>query len=53
MPVETKAMLRKRQLKKAGKAALIGAALALLCRALPSEYQGPCEIVVKLCTGGL
>lgn len=40
-------------MKKAAKAALIGAVLALLCRALPPEYQGPCETVLKLCTGGL
>ena len=53
MTVETKAMIRKRKLKKVAKAALIGALLALVCRALPLEYQGPCETVVKLCTGGL
>lgn len=52
MTVETKAMLRKRQMKKAGKAALIGAILALLCRALPPEYQGPCETILKICTAG-
>lgn len=53
MTVETKSIVRKRQMKKAAKAAIIGAVLALLCRALPPEYQGPCETVIKLCTGGL
>ncbi len=53
MPVETKEALRKRQLKKVVKAAVIGAVLALVCRALPTEYQGPCETVIKICSGGL
>lgn len=53
MTVETKAMLRKRQMKRAVKAAIIGAILALVCRALPLEYQGPCETVLKICTGSL
>ncbi len=52
-PVETKAMIRKHQVKQAGKAAIIGAVLALLCRMLPPEYHGPCETVIKICTGGL
>ena len=52
MTVETKEMIRKRQMKKAVRAAIIGAILALVCRALPSEYQGPCETVLKICTGG-
>ena len=53
MNVETKEMIRKRQMKRAAKAAVLGAILALLCRALPAEYQGPCETVIKICTGGL
>jgi hypothetical protein len=52
-PVETPAMIKKRKLKRAVKAAVFGALLAFACRALPSEYQGPCEIVLKICTGGL
>lgn len=51
--IETKAMARRRKLKKVVKTAVIGAVLALVCRALPPEYQGPCETVLKLCTGGL
>lgn len=53
MTVETKEMVRKRKLKQAVKAALLGALLALVCRMLPDEYRGPCETVVKLCSGGL
>lgn len=49
--VETKEMIRKRQIKRATRAAIIGAVLALLCRALPPEYHGPCETVIKICTG--
>lgn len=51
--VETKAMERKRHAKQAAKAALLGALLALLCRALPPQYQGPCETIIKVCTGHL
>ena len=50
--IETKAMERKRKLKKAAKAALIGAVLALVCRVLPADYRGPCETVIKICSGG-
>lgn len=53
MSIETKEMVRKRKLKKAAKAALLGALLALVCRMLPAEYRGPCETVVKICSGGL
>ena len=52
MPVETKALERRRKLKSAAKAAVVGAVLALFCRALPPEYQGPCETIIKICTGG-
>jgi hypothetical protein len=45
-------MVRKRKLKQTVKTALIGMLLALGCRALPPEYQGPCETVIKVCTGG-
>lgn len=31
---------------------LVGAVLALVCHALPPEYQGPCTTVLKICTGG-
>ncbi len=51
MTVETKEMIRKRKLKRAVRSAAIGVALALICRALPAEYQGPCETVIKICTG--
>ncbi len=51
--IETKEMARRRKVHKAVKAALLGAVLALVCRALPPDYQGPCETVVKICTGGL
>jgi hypothetical protein len=51
--IETKAMERKRRMKQMAKVAVLGAVLALLCRALPVEYQGPCEIVIKICTGSL
>jgi hypothetical protein len=50
---ETKEMIRKRKLKRAAKAAVLGAVLALICRALPPEYQVACETVISLCTGGL
>ena len=52
MGVETKEMIRKRKRKQAAYAAIFGAILALACRALPPDYQGPCETVVRLCTGG-
>jgi hypothetical protein len=52
-PVETPAMIKKRKLKRAVKAAVLGALLAFACRALPSEYQGPCETVIRVCTGNL
>jgi hypothetical protein len=51
--VETKALERQRKLKRAAKAAVIGAILALACRALPVEYQHPCEVIIKVCTGNL
>ncbi len=53
MTVETKQMARKRKLKKVVKTAVVGVLLALACRALPPDYQGPCETVIKLCTGSL
>lgn len=53
MNIETKALARRQKLKKAARAAILGAVLALICRALPPEYQTPCETVIKLCTGGL
>jgi hypothetical protein len=53
VPVETKALERQRKLKRAAKAAVIGAILALACRALPAEYQHPCEVIIKVCTGNL
>lgn len=53
MTVETKAMIKKRQMKRAARVALIGAVLALVCRMLPPEYHGPCETIVHICTGGL
>ncbi len=52
MTVETKEMARKRKLKAAVKTAVLGALLALVCRALPSDYQGPCETIIKICSGG-
>jgi hypothetical protein len=51
--VETPEMRRRRKAKAAVKALVIGAVLGLACRALPSEYQGPCETVLKICTGHL
>ena len=44
-------MIRRRKIKRAIRTAIIGAILALVCRALPPEYQGPCETVIKVCTG--
>lgn len=52
MSIETKEMVRRRKMKRAIKSAIIGAVLALACKALPVEYQGPCETVIHLCTGG-
>jgi hypothetical protein len=50
---EAKASDKALQRKRAVKALLLGAILALACRALPHAYQVPCETLVKLCTGGL
>lgn len=52
MPVETPDMKRRRKMKHAIRVALIGAILALICHALPADYQGPCTTIVKACTGG-
>lgn len=52
MSVETKDQIRRRKMKRAITAAVIGAVLALACKALPAEYQGPCETVLHVCTGG-
>lgn len=35
------------------RAVLAGMLLALLCRALPVDYQTPCELLAQLCTGGV
>jgi hypothetical protein len=51
--IETKATLRRQKIKRVVKTAAVGVLLALVCRALPTEYQGPCETVLKICTGGL
>lgn len=47
-----KALERKRKVKKVVYTAIVGAILALVCRALPVEYQTPCETVIRICTGG-
>lgn len=52
MTIETKEMIRRRKVKKMIASAVVGAALALACKALPPEYQGPCETVLHICTGG-
>lgn len=42
------------QVKKIVKrAAVAGFVLALLCPVLPPEYRPVCELIAKLCTGGL
>ena len=53
MTVKTKEAIRRRKIKRAVKTAVVGAALALICRVLPVEYQTPCEAVIKLCSGSL
>lgn len=35
------------------RAALFGLLLGLVCHALPPGYKAPCELLSKLCTGGL
>lgn len=52
-PIETKAMLTKRQRKHVAIAGVLGAILGLICHALPPEYQVACHTVLKICTGGL
>lgn len=49
MSEEKKALTRKQKRI----AIAVGAVLALVCHALPPEYQGPCITVLKICTGGL
>lgn len=44
---------KKQKRRKALYAAILGSLFALACRALPAEYQGACEVIVKLCSGGL
>lgn len=40
--------------KKFRKYAIIaGVLLAMICRSLPHEYQAPCQVLARLCTGGL
>ena len=33
-------------------AAIVGVVLALVCQALPADYQKPCQTIAHLCTGG-
>lgn len=49
--METEDAKKKRHRKHAVAVAIFGAILALACRALPPEYHGPCETVIKICTG--
>lgn len=53
MAVETKTVVRRRQIKSIGKAAVLGVVLGLLCNLLPPEYRVACEVIVKLCSGGI
>ena len=53
MAVETKAMVKARQRKRAAAAAVLGAILGLVCNMLPPDYQVACKTVVHICTGGL
>lgn len=49
--IETPEMIKKRKARQAALAAVLGAILALVCHALPDEYQSPCRVVVHICTG--
>ncbi len=33
-------------------AVLFGVVLGVVCKSLPHEYQGPCDILMSICTGG-
>lgn len=37
--------------RRAKRAALLGAALAIVCHLLPSDYRAPCEVLLSVCTG--
>jgi hypothetical protein len=52
MKITTPEERRARKRKHAIRAAVLGFVLALICHALPHEYQTPCATVIKLCTGG-
>lgn len=42
------------QIKKWRKRMLVvGIILGLVCKSLPVEYQGPCQVVADLCSGNL
>jgi hypothetical protein len=44
--VETRKKWRRRAL-------IAGALLALGCKLLPADYQGPCATIAQVCSGGL
>lgn len=44
--------LRTKLRRAARLAAVIGAALALLCHFLPHDYRALCRAVASICTGG-
>lgn len=31
----------------------MGVILAVVCKSLPEDYQGPCQIIAQICSGGL
>lgn len=35
------------------RALVAGAVLALVCKMLPEDYQGPCATIAQVCSGGL
>lgn len=51
-PSETKPTTSTTLKKWRRRAVLLGVALALVCKLLPSDYRGLCEAVASVCTGG-
>jgi hypothetical protein len=48
-----KALVAKDAKKAVTFGARIGFALAIICHLVPHEYRAVCELIAKICTGGI
>lgn len=54
MTTDEEKAVREANLKKwKRRVVIVGVLLALICKSLPVDYQGPCSAIAQLCTGGL